>query len=130
MGPNCHLKCRHFTERLAEVCSQGRWNTLLVLENLALRRQLAIMEGKHRKPRFKPSDRPFWILLLRMWSRWKRALILVQPKADVRRHRTGFQYVLDLALAASDLCGKKMREREIGELIFRMVVARKYSNPP
>ncbi|MGA7742056.1 MAG: hypothetical protein WCE40_09485, partial [Polyangia bacterium] len=43
----------------------------LVLENLALRQQLAIF--KHRDPRLRLThpERLFWIALSRVWSRWR-----------------------------------------------------------
>ena len=49
----------------------------LLLENLALRQQLAVL--KVRQPRFAASDKLFWVMLCRRWPGWKQALILVQP---------------------------------------------------
>ncbi len=45
----------------------------LVIENLALRQQLAIVAGR-RHPDIRPSDRVLWILLRRSWSRWAEVL--------------------------------------------------------
>jgi hypothetical protein len=63
----------------------------LILENLALRQQLAVFERERPKPRFRLSDRLFWVLLRRMWPGWKRTLILVQPGTVIRWHRAGFK---------------------------------------
>jgi hypothetical protein len=49
----------------------------LLLEMLALRHQLAVLARSNR--RFRPSDRLLWLILRRMWPRWRDALVLVQP---------------------------------------------------
>jgi hypothetical protein len=61
----------------------------LLLENLALRHQLGVLAQSNR--RFRPSDRLLWLLLRRLWPRWKEALVLVQPATVERWHREGFR---------------------------------------
>ncbi len=56
-----------------------------------LRQQLAILKQRHPQPHFTASDLLFWVVLRRFWSRWKQALILVQPETVVRWHRAGFK---------------------------------------
>ena len=51
----------------------------LVLENLALRHQLAVLRRAHRRPRLRPSERLLWVALRRFWEGWKEALGLVRP---------------------------------------------------
>src|ERR1035438_8811783 len=63
----------------------------LLLENLALRQQLAVLKQKHLQPRIAASDKMFWVVLRRLWPGWKAALILVQPETVVRWHRAGFK---------------------------------------
>src|SRR5580698_10020469 len=63
----------------------------LLLENLALRQQLAVLSRRHPKLRFAPSDRLFWMVLRRLWRGWKQALILVEPEMVARWHRAGFK---------------------------------------
>jgi len=63
----------------------------LVLENLALRQQLAVLQRKHPRPRLRASDRVFWIVLRRGWPRWKETLAIVQPETVIRWHREGFR---------------------------------------
>src|SRR5262245_32541651 len=58
----------------------------LVLENLALRRQLAAFHRTTRC-RLRPGDRLFWMALARTWRSWRTALIVVQPDTVVRWHR-------------------------------------------
>lgn len=44
----------------------------LLLENLALRQQLLVLERSSPPPQFRHADRVFWVLLLRWWSAWRR----------------------------------------------------------
>jgi hypothetical protein len=58
---------------------------------LALRQQLAIYAVKRPRPRLTRTDRAFWVLLSRVWPRWREALFIVQPETVVRWHRKGFR---------------------------------------
>jgi transposase InsO family protein len=42
----------------------------LVAENLVLRQQLAILRRANPRPRLRPIDRAFWVVVSRVWSRW------------------------------------------------------------
>jgi hypothetical protein len=42
----------------------------LILENLALRQQLAALTLKHSRPRLAGTGRIFWVLLRRFWTGW------------------------------------------------------------
>jgi putative transposase len=63
----------------------------LVLENLALRHQVAVLIQLDRRPRFRLWDRLLWIGLHRLWAKWRQALVLVQPATVVRWHRECFR---------------------------------------
>ena len=63
----------------------------LVLENLALRQQVATLAAKGGRPRITPVDRWFWTTLRRCWSRWTDVLVFVKPDTVVRWHRAGFR---------------------------------------
>jgi len=65
----------------------------LVIENIALRQQLAVLkiEIETRRPKLTPFDRAFWVFLRRMWPSWSEALVIVQPETVVRWHRAGFK---------------------------------------
>jgi putative transposase len=63
----------------------------LVLENLALRQQLAVLRRSVRRPRLRPWDRVFWVWLSRGWAGWKDALAIVSPATVVAWHRQGFR---------------------------------------
>jgi putative transposase len=59
----------------------------LVLENLALRQQLAAMQRAHQRVHLQTRDRLFWIALARRWRNWRMALVFVEPDTVVRWHR-------------------------------------------
>jgi hypothetical protein len=63
----------------------------LVVENLALRQQLAVLKRSVRQPRLRWRDRWFWVCLSRCWLGWRGALLIVCPATVVRWHRQGFR---------------------------------------
>jgi putative transposase len=67
-----------------------RTQRVLVLENLALRHQLAVLQRAVPRPRLRRSDRLLWVLLSRLWNGWADALLLVKPETVIRWHRAGF----------------------------------------
>ena len=56
----------------------------LLLENLALRHQLAIYKRQEARPQLRQQDRLIWILLFRLWPRWRDALLIVQLDTVLR----------------------------------------------
>ena len=63
----------------------------LIIENLVLRQQLAIMRKSIKRPKIRKRDRLFWVLLSRFWKGWQDALIVVKPETVIRWHRKGFK---------------------------------------
>src|SRR5713101_4841355 len=59
----------------------------IVLENLALRQQLAVLMRTANRPRLRSTDRVFWVLLAKGWQDWRSALIIVHPDTVIRWHR-------------------------------------------
>jgi len=55
----------------------------LVLENLALRQQVAVLKEKRSRPRLSNAHRLFWIILSRSWSKW--ATVLSEVRALIRK---------------------------------------------
>jgi putative transposase len=68
-----------------------RTRRALVLENLALRHQLVVLQRTVPRPRLRPSDRLFWVLLARLWHGWAEAVSIVQPETVIRWQRSGFK---------------------------------------
>jgi len=63
----------------------------LVLENLALRQQLAVLKRTAKWPKLRRSDRLFWIWLTRMWAEWKESPVIVAPDTVLRWQRRRFR---------------------------------------
>jgi len=40
-------------------------------ENLALRQQLAVCTQSVKRPKLRPRDRVFWVVLSRLWPNWR-----------------------------------------------------------
>src|SRR5436190_19846624 len=59
----------------------------LVLENVALRQQLATMQRAQKRVPLSRRDRLFWMTLAHGWRNWRTALVFVQPDTVVRWHR-------------------------------------------
>jgi putative transposase len=94
----------------------------LMLENLALRQQLAVLKRKHPRPRLGPLDKLFWVIVRGFWSQWKGALVLVLPETVVRWHRAGFKlYWTMLCKVRRRVGGGRRISKQIRELIFQMV---------
>jgi transposase InsO family protein len=93
----------------------------LLLENLALRQQLAVLKRKHPRPRMGGVDKIFWVFARRFWGTWKQSLVLVQPETVVRWHRAGFRLYWSFLSKARKQVGRKRLSKEVRDLIFRMV---------
>ena len=63
----------------------------LVLENLALRHQLYVLQRPRSRIRLKGRDRLVWVVLSRIWKEWRKPLTIVQPETVIRWHRQGFR---------------------------------------
>ena len=93
----------------------------LVLENLAVRQQLAVLKRRHPRPRLDLFDKLFWVIARQIWSTWKEALIVVTPETVVRWHRAGFRFYWRLISRVRKPAGRRRVSKEVRDLIFRMV---------
>jgi putative transposase len=93
----------------------------LLLENLVLRQQLAVLKRRHRRPNPGIFDKIFWVSARRFWPRWKQALIVVTPETVVRWHRAGFRLYWKLISKVRRPIGRRQTPRQVRQLIFRMV---------
>jgi transposase InsO family protein len=94
----------------------------LVLENLALRRQLTLYKRTRPRPRLQPIDRFFWVWLSRMWSGWRKTLLIVKPDTVVRWHRHWFGWYWH-RLTQHKLPGRPAVNPAIRALILQMAAA-------
>src|SRR5712671_2936392 len=93
----------------------------LLLENLALRQQLAVLKRRQARPTLLPFDKLFWVLACRLWSDWKKSLLVVTPEAVVRWHRAGFRLYWSFISKVRKRVGRKRLSKEVKDLIFRVV---------
>jgi transposase InsO family protein len=103
------------------IVSAFRSRRSLLLENLVLRQQLAVLKSKRPQPRFTAWDKLFWVLLRRSWPHWKRVLVLVQPETVARWHRVGFKCYWAWISRRKVRAGRKCVSKEVRDLIFRIV---------
>jgi transposase InsO family protein len=64
---------------------------VLAAENLFLRKQLALYQERHVKPRRATDATRLALVRLARWFDWRQALAVVQPATFVRWHRQGFR---------------------------------------
>jgi len=100
----------------------------LVVENLALRQQLATLAGR-RHPVIRPADRLFWILLRRLWSGWAESLAIVRPDTVVRWHRAGFRVYWNWLSRRGGRSGRPSLPHEVRALIRRMATENHWGAP-
>ncbi len=91
----------------------------LLIENLALRHQLAIYQRQETRPRLRERDRLIWTLLARLWPRWRTALVIVQPDTVVRWHHRGWKRYWSFK-SRHRAPGRPHVSTELRELILRM----------
>jgi putative transposase len=100
----------------------------LVLENLALRQQLATLASR-RHPDIRAADRIFWILLRRLWSGWAESLAIVRPDTVVRWHRASFRISWNWLSRRGQHSVRPPLPREVRALIRRMATENSWGAP-
>src|ERR1700675_3973391 len=106
---------------LGWIVSAFRSREDLVLENLALRRQLLALDAKRPHRRFTALHKLFWVTLRTFWSEWRKPLVLVTPRTVVNWHRAGFRLYWKWVSRVAQIGGRKRISKEVRALIFRMV---------
>jgi putative transposase len=105
---------------LAGLASSLRTRASLQIEILALRHQVGILQrAERRRLRLGASDRVLWVILLRFWADWRKALILVKPDTVIGWHRKGFRLYWNWNSRRVRI-GRPGISREIRELIREM----------
>jgi putative transposase len=90
------------------------------IEILALRHQLAVLQRRtSRRPSLRTADRLLWVMLLRVWSQWRSALVIVKPETVIGWQRKGFRLYWRWKSRAGK-SGRPCVSREIRELIRQM----------
>jgi len=68
-----------------------KYRRQLVLENLALKQQVAMLRQSVKRPRATPADKLFWIFFSRYVDGWRTTLHALHPDTVIRWHRHGFR---------------------------------------
>jgi putative transposase len=100
----------------------------LLLENLALRQQLATLVS-WRSPEIRTTDRAFWVALRRLWPGWARILVIVQPDTVLRWHRRGFRLYWAKLSRRARRPGRPPLPREVRDLIRKMASENPLGSP-
>src|ERR1700686_5559065 len=70
----------------------ARSRAALQLELLALRQQLNVLQrSRPRRLQLARADRWLWVVLSRVLTGWRTALIIVKPETVIAWHRRGFR---------------------------------------
>ena len=101
----------------------GKGHRAIVLENFALRQQLAIYKRKRQRPRLIGCDRWFWIGLSQVWKDWRGALVVVHPDTVVRWQRERFRRYWRRLSDSSHRTGRPPIPHDIRELIRTLAFA-------
>src|SRR6267143_6118963 len=101
----------------------------LALENLALRQQLAVYKQTVTRPKLRTTDRLFWVALARVWTGWRRPLVIVTPNTVLRWQRRRFREYWT-KLSARPTGGRPPVSTEIKALVSRMVAANPLCGAP
>jgi putative transposase len=92
----------------------------LLLENLALRHQIGVLQRSARKrPKLTSGDRLLWICLSRLWGGWHSALAIVNPETVVAWHRAAFRLFWTWKVRRGQP-GRPLIPREVRDLIRKM----------
>jgi len=93
-----------------------------VLENAALRQQLAVFKRDVRRPKLRDRDRLFWTAMKMIWQDWKSALVIVQPEIAISWQRNRFtRYWRKLSQPKNP--GRPPVGSELRKLVRRMAAA-------
>jgi putative transposase len=72
--------------------TSARSRVALQLELLALRHQLQMLQrARPARVRLGKMDRWLWVLLSRIWTDWRTAVVIIKPETVIAWHRRGFR---------------------------------------
>jgi hypothetical protein len=98
-----------------------RTRTKLLLESIALRHQIAVLErSRTRRPCFRRIDRLLWILLSFWWPQWRESLVIVQPETVLRWRRNGWSAIWRYRSRGRWRGGRPRVSSEVRQLIAQM----------
>jgi putative transposase len=111
---------RLFTIVLKSIQTLFKSKSDLLLENFALRQQLAQYLAKNIKPKLTDVDRLFWVALRQVWEKWTDSLIIVKPQTVIDWQRRRFKRHWTKLSIKNKKPGRKRIKKEIRDRIYRM----------
>jgi putative transposase len=91
----------------------------LIVENLLLRHQLAVLTRSQRKrPPLRTRDKLLWLVARRWWANWRGDPVIVRPATVIRWHRQGWRLLWHWKPRVR--VGRPRLSAEIRELIVTM----------
>jgi hypothetical protein len=91
MRGKAQTACQFFASQPLFLLSLFRSQRQLILENLALKQQVALLRQSVKRPRATAVDKIFWILFSRRVDDWRQILYSLHPDTVVRWYRQGFR---------------------------------------
>ncbi len=104
---------------LSLFCDSFRGRTVLQLELLALRHQLATVKRTSPRPSLRSADRLLWVILSRILPNWREVVVIVKPETVIGWHRKGFRLFWAWK-SRRRRDGRPTVPREVRDLIRRM----------
>jgi putative transposase len=101
----------------------------LIIENLALRQQLATYQTKKTRRRITNLDRSFWIALRQTWNKWIDSLIIVKPETVIDWRKRRFKKHWTKISTQNRKSGRKRIKKEIRDLIYPMAGENRWGAP-
>ena len=101
----------------------------LVLENLALRQQVATLMRERPRPHVDDADRGFWVALRQAWPGWVDRLVIVRPETVVRWQRERFRRYWTRLSHRNRRPGRPRIDAELRKLIREMALDNGWGAP-
>jgi hypothetical protein len=100
-----------------------------MLENIALRQQVGVLNQKRPRPRPDDACRAFWVAMRVAWRGWAERLVIVEPATVVKWHRERFRsYWTELSRPTRGP-GRPRIDAELRDLISRMALENGWGAP-
>jgi putative transposase len=98
----------------------------LETELLALRHQVLVLQRRlgPRRVQLYPADRAYWVLLSRLWPRWRDAVLVVKPETVIAWHRRWFRWYWRRKSRA-----RRVGRPDIGPEVVALIRSMRAANP-
>jgi transposase InsO family protein len=94
----------------------------LVLENIALRKQIEILKRRKPRPRIVDTDRIVFVWLTKIASALRNSIFIVKPETVIGWHRKGFRLYWSLICKRGQKKNPNQRRKEIRRLIKQLAL--------